>query len=111
MAVQGQQPGLLDGLLQAVLQIGIDDDDLAQPPGVIALQQDGADLAGAVEGGVLGGVEEAALDGDVLLLEPAAAVFPDHIQLYIRVLLHHGLGPADDVLVVRPGKALVGGDH
>ena len=81
--------------------------DSVDGTGVVPLQQQLADLAGAPQRGVLGGVEKALFDGDAPLGEPAAAVLAHHIQLRALVIRQELLGLTDGVLVVGTGKSLI----
>src|SRR5699024_4309653 len=105
--VERQQTGAAGGRSQAALHIGVDDIPLFPVASVEALQQNGADLPGALQGGVLGRVQKALLDGDMVLGKVVAAVFAHHEQLAAGVAGQHLHGLLDGVLVVGAGQALV----
>src|SRR5699024_2248394 len=71
--VERQQTGAAGGRSQAAFHIGVDDIQLFPVAAVEALQQNGADLPGALQGGVLGRVQKALLDGDMVLGKVVAA--------------------------------------
>ena len=83
-------------------------DNLHHAEGILKeAQQRAADLAGALHGRVLRGVEKAVLHRNTVRLKIAPAVFADDKQLGIRMVGEQLFRLADGVLVVRTGKSLV----
>ena len=109
--MQGQQLRLTHRGLQPVFHIRVNDVYGVDGTGVVPLQQQLADLAGALQRGVLRGVEKALFDGDAPLGEPAAAVLAHHIQLRALVGGEKFLRLPDGVLVVGAGKSLIRRDQ
>ena len=108
--VEGQQTGALGRRGEAAGHIGVDNIDLFPLAGVEAVQQDRADLPGALQGGILRRVEEALLDGNMVLIEIVPSVLTDHEQLGAGMVSQDPHGLLDGVLVVGAGQTLVGRD-
>ena len=105
--MEGQKAGRPGLGAEGALHIGIDHKYFLQLPPVVAVQQQGPDLPGPGHGGVLGGVEEAALNGDTALGEIVPAIFPHHEELRVRVLVQQVLGLPENILVIGPRQALI----
>lgn len=84
--MERQQPGGLGLGKQTALHIGVDHEDLLQRSRQETVQQQSADLPRPVQRGILGGVEKAVLNGDLVLVKVPAAILPHYIQLGVRVL-------------------------
>ena len=108
--VEGQNPGAPGLEVHAVPHVGVHHVDFVQPVVFKAVQQQRADLPGPCHGGVLGGVEEAVLNGDAVGGKKTPPILPHHIQLGVRVGVQQLQRLLDGVLVIGPRQPLVGGD-
>ena len=81
--------------------------NLIQGAPLVQVHQRVADVLGAVQGGVLGGVHKLRVNGDVLLLKVVAAHLADEEQRGILLAGQVALRQLQHVVVVGAGQALV----
>ena len=111
VAVQRQKLSLPHHGLQPVLHIGINDPHGIDLSGIEPFQQQLGDMPRPAQSGILRCILKASFNGNIPLREPAAAIFPHHIQCCILVVGQQLLSLPDGILVVGPGQPLVRRDQ